>query len=576
MQFHNFKIGLFAALLSGLGQTGVSVAAVENAGRDNSHNLNAPFYLNQNWNDEERHSFYFTPQGSYLLPYEWFLALEQPDNDELFINPKYIERLGYLADDEAYTLSNPDGLPIGFAKEPVDNGEHWVGMTCAACHTGEIRYRGQTIRIDGAPTLGDFTAFLKSLIQALRVTQEQPEKFDRFAQAVLNNPTDADKAALQARVSDQLTWLEQFDSRSTPTHPYGYGRVDAFGIIMNEVFGRDLQQPDNVRVPDAPVSYPFLWTSPRLDWVQWNGSANNPFGRNVGEVLGVFGHVNLTGSLAELGKSTARPRELFELEKLVGSLTSPKWPVLALGPIDSEKAARGRVLYSTSRSGEPSCESCHSLQDVNGFYPMTPADENLFGVSFIETQMTPLNEIGTDPAMSLNFATRKANTGSLAPLLPAPFTGATELPAPVLLTTLVGMAVSNGIADAYPPFNPAERAELIGYRLKAQGLPPYKPKNLLAYRARPLDGIWATAPYLHNGSVPSLYQLLLPPRERQQMFYVGSHEFDPQAVGFRSKPGQRAFKFDASLPGNLNTGHYYGTDLADDERWDLIEFLKTL
>jgi hypothetical protein len=64
--------------------------------------------------------------------------------------------------------------------------------------------------------------------------------------------------------------------------------------------------------------------------------------------------------------------------------------------------------------------------------------------------------------------------------------------------------------------------------------------------------------------------------ERRQIFYVGSHELDPQAAGFRSKAGQRAFKFDASLPGNLNTGHYYGTDLTDEERWDLIEFLKTL
>jgi hypothetical protein len=63
------------------------------------------------------------------------------------------------------------------------------------------------------PPLGDFTAFLKSLIQALRVTQEQPEKFDRFAQAVLTNPTDADKAALQARVSDQLNWLEQYGTQ---------------------------------------------------------------------------------------------------------------------------------------------------------------------------------------------------------------------------------------------------------------------------------------------------------------------------------------------------------------------------
>lgn len=566
MKFHKIKIGLLAALLAGFNSAGEAAIASGN----NIH------YLNQNWNEEERQRFYFTPQGSYLLPYEWFLALEQPDNDQSFTSPQNIERFGYLSDDKAYTPGNPDGLPIGFAKEPVNNGEAWVGMTCAACHTGEIRYQGQTLRIDGAPSLSDFTSFEQGLIKALQVTLKQPKKFDRFANTVLSNPTQANKAALRTQVSSQLNWLTQNDDRSTPTHPYGYGRVDAFGIIMNEVFGRDLQQPDNVRVPDAPVNYPFLWTTPRLDYVQWNGSANNPFARNIGEVLGVFGHVNLTGPLAELGKSTARPRELFELENLIGSLASPKWPVLALGPINNSKVAHGRVLYTTSRGGEPSCESCHALPDANGLYPMTPAEENLFGVSFIETQMTDLNEIGTDPAMALNFATRNVNTGGFASLLPPPLTGATELPAPVFLSILLSNAISASIADTQPPFSPAETAELIGYRLKAPNLPAYAPKNLFAYHARPLDGIWATAPYLHNGSVPTLYQLLLPPSKREQVFYVGSHDFDPKEVGFRSKPGPRAFKFDTRLPGNLNTGHYYGTDLTNKERWDLIEFLKTL
>ncbi|MEQ1528782.1 MAG: di-heme-cytochrome C peroxidase [Methylococcales bacterium] len=567
MQFHKIKIGILAALLSGLGPVGVSTAAATG---------NEAQYLNQNWNSEQRQRFYFTPQGSYLLPYSWFLALKQPNNDKPFISRNYIEQFGYLADDAAYTPSNPDGLPIGFAKEPVDNGEAWVGMTCAACHTGEINYRGQTIRIDGAPTLGDFSSFEQNLILALQQTLDQPKKFNRFAQAVLTDPNTANKAVLKAQVSDHLNWLNQNNARSTPTNPYGNGRVDAFGIIMNEVFGRDLQQPNNVRVPDAPVSYPFLWTTPQLDYVQWNGSANNPYGRNLGEVLGVFGHVNLTGALADLGKSTVRPREVFELERLVGSLAAPKWPVLALGPINSSKAARGRALYTASLGGEPSCQSCHALPDANGIYPLTPAAENLFGVSFIETQMTPLNDIGTDPAMALNFATRSVSTGSFAQLLPAPYTGATELPAPAFLSILLSKAISVSLTSAQPPFSAAETYELIGYRLKAPDLPPYAPKNLLAYHARPLDGIWATAPYLHNGSVPNLYQLLLPPSARQQSFYVGSHDFDPKTVGFRSKQGKPAFKFDTSLPGNLNTGHHYGTDLTDSERWDLIEFLKTL
>jgi cytochrome c peroxidase len=534
-------------------------------------------YLNQQWSEEERSRFYYTPQGSYLIPYSWYLSLEQAGRRLPFNEPRNIRKLGYLVDDQPDAATNPDGLPIGFAKEPVDGGESWLGLTCAACHTGELRYRDTTVRIDGAPTLGDFTALTNSLIKALKATLTRPSKFERFANSVLSSPNASQKAVLRSRVNTHLTWLIQYNTRSTPTHPYGYGRVDAFGIIMNELFGRDLQQPDNVRIPNAPVSYPFLWTTPHLDFVQWNGSVNNPFGRNVGEVLGSFGHVNLTGPIADLGTSTARPRELLELERLVATLAAPKWPEAIMGSIDREKASRGRNLYTVSRGGEPSCQSCHSLPDANGSYPMTAPEENLFGVGFIETHMTSLSEIGTDPLMAWNFATRRASTGNLASQLPAPFTGATELPAPTLLSEIVGFAVADARATVQPPFTAAETAELIGYRLKAPGLPPYAPKNLLAYKARPLNGIWATAPYLHNGSVPSLYQLLLPPAQRQPVFYLDSrHEFDAESVGLDSKGGQRAFKFDTRLPGNSNSGHTYGTEFTDNERWDLVEFLKTL
>lgn len=529
-----------------------------------------PIYLDQNWSSMERAWFYSTPQGSYLMPLAWYLALERADSSTLFNSPQHIARLGFLNDEGAYGPANPEGLPVGFAKEPVAGGETWVGLTCAACHTGEVRYRGQTVRIDGGPTLGDFTALSEGVAAALQATLDQPAKFRRFARRVLANPAMDERAELQGRVRERLDWLRQYNARNTPAHPYGFGRVDAFGIIMNEVFGRELREPDNVRVPSAPVSYPFLWTTPNQDWVQWNGSANNPFGRNVGEVLGTYGGVNLTDP-ARLGQNSARPRELFELEQLVAKLTPPQWPEAVLGGIDHARAARGRELYLAQRGDEPSCAECHALPDGNGHYPLTPAAENLFGAQFIETRMTPLSDIGTDPLMATNFATRRVETGGLAELL-----GAAELPAPVLLSKLVGLAVGNAIAAADPAFNDAEKAELIGYRIKAPGLPPYAPRNLLAYRARSLDGIWATAPYLHNGSVPSLYQLLLPPAERQRRFYLGTYRFDPRDVGFRSAPASRAFEFDTTVPGNHNTGHDYGTSLSESERRDLVEFLKTL
>jgi hypothetical protein len=102
----------------------------------------------------------------------------------------------------------------------------------------------------------------------------------------------------------------------------------------------------------------------------------------------------------------------------------------------------------------------------------------------------------------------------------------------------------------------------------------------LAYKARPLDGIWATAPHLHNGSVSNLYQLLLPSAQRVKQFYVGSREFDSVNVGFKFDGASDASLFDTTLPGNSNAGHEgsaYGTDkLTDQQRWELVEYLKTL
>lgn len=558
--------------------TGLLATVVVYGNQPNSENFKpkTPIYLDQQWSDIEREKFYFTPQGSYLIPYAWYLALESANKHTLFNDPQNIRRYGYLVD-EKMDSSNADNLPVGFAKEPVEGGEAWLGLTCAACHTNDIRYKGRTIRIDGAPTMSDFTAFVDGLNAALDTTLKDKKRFSRFARTVLGKEGDiAEKATLLEQLEVHTAWLKSFAKRSKPTHAYGAGRVDAFGVIMNEVFGRELGVAENVKVPDAPVSYPFLWGTPQHDFVQWNGSAFNPFGRNVGEVLGTFGRVNLDITSPQFGKTTARARELFELERLVAKLDKPRWPEDLLGHIDQASAFRGQVLYTQSRHGEESCADCHSLPDATGHYPSTPPEENLFGVTFIKTHMVPLTDIGTDPLMATNFALRRIKTGNVAPILPAPFTNASDLPAPLLLSILVGTAAQNSILDAQPPFSPLESAELIGYRQKATGLPAYSPPNLLAYRARPLDGIWATAPYLHNGSVPNLYELLLPQAQRSLIFHVGNREFDADSVGFKFGRNNHGFRLDTRLPGNSNAGHLYGTDLNDDDRRDLLEFLKAL
>ncbi len=124
---------------------------------------------------------------------------------------------------------------------------------------------------------------------------------------------------------------------------------------------------------------------------------------------------------------------------------------------------------------------------------------------------------------------------------------------------------------------------------------PYN--SLLSYKARSLNGIWATAPYLHNGSVPTLYDLLLPKKRagdpeggeyRPDEFVVGRREFDSDKVGLRTD-GNEGFEFRTDRPGDQNTGHEYAAGktaqadgvtvlppLTKEKRWELIEYLKTL
>ncbi len=565
-----------------------------------------PVYLEQGWSDAERQDYYHLTQGSQLLPYDWFLALEQIDNERLFSENAHLRAMGYLPQ-AAPSRYNPDALPVGFALddnprtaqmsyamkkaflgtdyqiEHYPSTNKWFGFTCAACHTSEIRYAGKTIRIDGGPPLIDHEGLLARLADALQSTESDEAKFTRFAKRVLGdsyNPGEA--AALKQRLTAYTGTLVANVERNRAEHPYGMGRLDAFGAILNQVCETALEIPENRRTSNAPVSYPFLWQTPHLDWVQWNGAVANPLGRNVGEVLGVYGHLKLTGT-PDQGQfnSTVNIQNLYRIEQTLSSLEAPAWPEQILGPIDPIRAERGRALYVAN------CEGCHGLRDAEGQFPLT--DPNRFGKQFIRTHMIPLEKIGTDPTMVMNFATRTAKPGALRPYLDEGLRDAPEVPAGALLTIASGGVIKTTLAAFSPPLDQQQQLELTGYRDPEVG-----PPNVVAYKARPLDGIWATAPYLHNGSVPNLYQLLLPADQRVTRFNVGHQDFDPIAVGFVTDPHPLGFEFRAvdmqgkPIPGNANSGHsgklYTQTrdsdgkwrDFTEDERWALVEFLKSL
>jgi hypothetical protein len=99
------------------------------------------------------------------------------------------------------------------------------------------------------------------------------------------------------------------------------------------------------------------------------------------------------------------------------------------------------------------------------------------------------------------------------------------------------------------------------------------------YASVSLDGIWLRAPYLHNGSVPSIADLLEPAALRPSRFWRGHDAYDPARLGFISSgpdAERRGTPFDTAAPGNGNGGHLYGTDLSADDKRALLEYLKTL
>ena len=539
----------------------------------------------QGWSQDQRAWFYHTAQGTELLPYKWFMALEQPKirlfgTVPKFADSDYLARFGFLPD--AVSPQNPDGLPVGFARDVVidpKSGEtvEVVGLTCAACHTGQVEYKGRGMRIDGGSASVDLASFQTELGYAVGFADKIPFRFDRFARAVLGDNASAEGKSKLRQQFEQflnagLAEKGTADAGKLYEVSGGFGRTDALGRIGNFAFGTELNNA-NLRVADAPANFPPLWYTSWFSWVQYNASIQQPMVRNIGEALGVRARVNLTDP-AKLYRSTVNVKNLWQMEGLLAGptafagLKSPPWPEEILGPIDQAKAQKGAELYRKR------CQHCHlpplnspEIQDPK-YWEAGSDGKHLF----LKLNVIPLDEIGTDPREASNWARRMAVTDALKLGTVSAAAGLRAVTQKIRDMNYDALGLS---AD--------QRMDWNGYRDDGVAAPR-------AYRARPLGGLWATPPYLHNGSVPSLYQMLLPAEQRDKTFYVGSREFDPKNVGYSTAKFEGGFEFQTDQPndphpGNSNAGHEFrnmpgkgviGPELSDEERWAIIEYLKTL
>jgi mono/diheme cytochrome c family protein len=525
-------------------------------------------YADQGWTPENRGDMYYATQGSQLLPFRWFKALRVAGSDERFASAAHMAKLGFAT--EPVSGENPDGLPPGFA---VDGDS--IGLTCTACHTGQVRYRGATVRIDGGSSLVNLMEFQKRLVASLDATLPPSARFDAFAKEVLGDKSrdPIESARLGADIAKVVLQMEMRLAPSRDAVEAGAGRIDGVGQATNETLCLEFGIPENCAPYHAPTNPGFLWGLGDLSWVQSNGSVHGALPRNVGEALGVFTPHELTPD----GKPSSQVPlfNLAALEEGFEQLRAPSWnaePLRSILPeLDGDAVARGKTIFQAE------CASCHASRSEGPF-----TEPNAFGKRFVTVPVTPLEEIGTDPGFVLDllggtalpppaYVTFKGSTylekfGTTDPKVPVP---SAVLRAMIIGDVIAAFLAQNQIAPGSP-----EYARLFAYRETGVVRPPAEVRG---YRAQPLEGIAFTGPFLHNGSVRTLADLLLPASQREPTFYVGGTELDPERVGFVTDPSEpNAYFFDTTLEGNHNSGHEYGTTLDDAKRRDLLAYLKSL
>ena len=542
-------------------------------------------------------------------------------NGKLFLDD--VERLGFLPDPD-----NQDGLPVGLTSGVTIGLEFlgpMVGLNCAACHVGELHCKGKRFRIDGAPSLLNTRDFFKTLIDSgestaadpakllaflirvkqneekaagvepsklsgssparslLKVVQKEEEAFKALLLPVIDKiiktADDLDLAALlRDGVQDEqkvrakivkdlkLDHVAELVKKSTvvqelkddieknravthlleevllsvrllraravflkklgavgenPLTNWGAGRDAAFGSARAFLF----TNPSATYDPVNPVSYPPIFELKSHDWFHYDNNTNT------------FLEPQLRPSARRQARfydpktlnSTLQTKNLLQLEKLAGQLSAPKWPEDILGKIDLDRAKRGEKLYAKY------CAECHN----------PPKEGDPFARLF------ELDDINTDKGRADMFAAKLAD--------------GTPFSVQIFATRCSAIKLKE-IADF-----PKDQKDAI-----MKKPPEVKWQGPDKYSARTIKGSWATAPYLHNGSVLNLWELLLPAKLRTPIFYVGSHQYDVEKLGYVSD--DKMTKFVVATPGNSNQGHEgekYGTNINDDERKDLLEYLKT-
>ena len=187
------------------------------------------------------HRYNHLDQGTRIAPAAWLVALETAGGDGKFMSADNMRRLGFIVDGITTDAQNPYGWPVGVSiSDPkTSDGIAMAGINCAACHTGQLDYKGTAIRINGGQAMLDTNAFFRDVFAAMVATDGNPARRARFiAEAIkAGYPADRMEADFRARVAA----LKAPAPAAPPHTAESFGRTDALQGIANRLFGSGLQ-----------------------------------------------------------------------------------------------------------------------------------------------------------------------------------------------------------------------------------------------------------------------------------------------------------------------------------------------
>jgi hypothetical protein len=477
--------------------------------------------------DDVLHFKYGSTGGERLtgIPYWLWIALPElfPEHLPDKTPGRGYSSFGMIYEDQADPRY---ALPVGMSMRNV-RGIDLVYLNCAVCHTGTVRDApGTTPRvIAGMPAntfdLGAWGNFLTSIPVDQKFT---PDRLLDQIRVMQDNPNrKAGKPDLINRLIFRYLAVYLMQERLLML-----GQRLAF--IDKSTWGPG--RVDTFNAPKALLNFPMNHADPK----ELIGNVDFPSIWNQGPRKGMQLHwdgnntsVDERNLSAAFGTGAYPPTldtdRVLRTAKWLETAAPPKYPYLIDGPL----AAHGESIY------QQYCANCHGTKDPPFRHKPPLANEHVGTV-------VPINEIRTDHWRLDSYTWLLAvNQGTL----------------------YASYEKDWGFQPPYP--------QRFTHFRKTQG-----------YANSPLDGIWLRAPYLHNGSIPNLKELLDPAPVRTKVFYRGNDIYDPQNVGFVSNlaqlEGRKFYRFDTQQPGNGNAGHEgpaYGTDLPTEEKQALIEYLKT-